>query len=76
LYEWFVFLFGFRNAPSIFIHLKNHVLRVFINKLVVMYFDDILICNKSLNKHLDHLHNILSVLRGEKLFANLKKYTF
>jgi hypothetical protein len=41
-----------------------------------MYFDDILICNKSLNKHLDHLHNILSVLRGEKLFANLKKYTF
>ena len=41
-----------------------------------MYFDDTLIRNKNLNKHLDHLHNILSVLRSEKLFAKLKKYTF
>jgi hypothetical protein len=69
-------LFGLTNAPSIFIHLINHVLRVFIGELVVMYFDDTLIRNKNLNKHLDHLHNILSVLRSEKLFAKLKKYTF
>jgi hypothetical protein len=69
-------LFGLTNAPSIFIHLINHILCVFIGELVVMYFDDILIRNKNLNKHLDHLHNILSVLRSEKLFAKLKKYTF
>ena len=69
-------LFGLTNAPSIFIHLINHILRVFIGELVVMYFDDTLIRNKNLNKHLDHLHNILSVLRSEKLFAKLKKYTF
>ena len=41
-----------------------------------MYFDDILICSKNLKEHLDHLHNVLSVLRSEQLYANLKKCTF
>jgi hypothetical protein len=55
--------------------LMNHVLCAFTGKFLVVYFDDILIYNKNLTKHLDHLHNILNVLRSEKLYANLKKYT-
>jgi hypothetical protein len=54
----------------------NHVLRAFIGKFVVVYFDDILIYSKNLTQHLDHLRNVLNVLRGEKLYANFKKYTF
>ena len=41
-----------------------------------MYFDDILIYSKNLNEHLNHLRNVLSVLRSEQLYANLKKCTF
>ncbi|KAH9792623.1 hypothetical protein KPL71_004200 [Citrus sinensis] len=33
-------------------------------------------CNKGLDEHIEHLQSVLTVLKKEKLYANLKKFSF
>jgi hypothetical protein len=41
----------------------------------VVYFDDILIYNKSIDKHIDHLCAVFIALHDAHLFGNLYKCT-
>jgi hypothetical protein len=68
--------FGLTNAPSTFMRLMNEILHAFIRNFVVVYFDDILIYNKSIDEHIGHLRDVFNALRDTHLFGNLEKCYF
>jgi hypothetical protein len=76
LYEFMVMSFGLCNAPATFQALMNDVLRAFLRRFVLVFFDDILIYSESWEDHLCHLCVVLSVLRQHRLIIKRSKCAF
>ncbi|GBG74414.1 hypothetical protein CBR_g18826 [Chara braunii] len=76
LYEFTVMPFGLTNAPATFQSLMDKVLREQIGRFVVVYLDDILIFSKSMEEHLKHLEEVLTILKKTQLDLNLEKSEF
>jgi hypothetical protein len=68
--------FGLCNAPATFQALMNDVLRPFLCRFVLVFFDDILIYNKTWADHRRHLRAVLDELRRHQLFVKRTMCSF
>ncbi|KAF0921295.1 hypothetical protein E2562_003099 [Oryza meyeriana var. granulata] len=76
LHEFRVMAFGLCNAPATFQALMNDVLRPFLRRFVLVFFDDILIYSTTWADHLRHLRAVLDELRRHQLFVKRTKCSF
>ncbi|PHT71043.1 hypothetical protein T459_26147 [Capsicum annuum] len=69
-------ILGEGNTKSGYNQFMNHVMKPFIGKFVMVYFDDVLVYSKSIEERVLYLQNIFEVLRKKKLYGNLEKCSF
>ncbi|GKA11845.1 putative reverse transcriptase domain-containing protein [Tanacetum coccineum] len=68
-YEFQVMPFGLTNALAVFMDLMNRACKLYLDKFVIIFIDDILIYSKSKKEHEEHLKLILELLKKEELYA-------
>ncbi|GJY19802.1 putative reverse transcriptase domain-containing protein [Tanacetum coccineum] len=75
-YKFQVMPFRLTNAPAVFMYLMNWVCKLYLDKFMIVFIDDILIYSKSKEEHAEHLKLILELLKKEELYAEFLKCDF
>lgn len=75
-YEYKVMSFGLSGAPATFQGAMNTTLQPVLHRCALIFFDDILVYNASLEEHLKHLLTVLSLLRRDQWQVKLSKCSF
>jgi hypothetical protein len=60
--EFLVLPFGLTNTPSTFQSCMNHIFNNQLRKFLLVFFDDILIYNRTWEEHLKHVDKILTIM--------------
>jgi hypothetical protein len=68
--------FGLTNAPATFQSCMNHIFRGQLRKYLLVFFDDILIYNKTWDEHLAHFGKVLDIMKAQSLYAKESKCEF
>jgi hypothetical protein len=75
-YDLLVMLFGLCNAPSMFQSLMNNIFKPFLRNFVPVFFNDILIYNKTWESHIELVDKSSQILRDSQLFLKCSKCSF
>lgn len=65
--------FGLTNAPITFLDIKNQVCRPMLDRPVIVFIDDTMIYSNTKEQHEEYLHELLGVLRSERLYVKFSK---
>jgi hypothetical protein len=76
LYEFLIMSFGLTNAPTYFMYLMNSIFMPELDKIVMVFIDDILVYSKSTEDQEEHLHVMLQRLWDHQLYAKFSKCEF
>jgi len=77
LFEPLVMFFGMTNSPATFQTMMNDVFRtVIVERIVIVYLDDILIFTKTEEEHKQAVQRVLEILAEHKLFLRPEKCEF
>jgi hypothetical protein len=68
--------FGLCNAPLTFQAIMNSIFRPYLQKFILVLFDDILVYSPTWNVHLLHVKQTLDTLRQHQFFAKASKCVF
>jgi hypothetical protein len=75
-FEFLIMLLGLTNTPSTFQALMNHILKPFIRKFVLVFFDDILVFSISWSGHLQHVKQVFQALQEHNFVLKQSKCSF
>nr|GEZ85152.1 putative reverse transcriptase domain-containing protein [Tanacetum cinerariifolium] len=75
-YEFQVMPFGLTNAPVVFMDLMNRVCKLYLDKFVIVFIDEIPIYSKTKEEHKEYLKLILELLKKEEFYAKFSKCDF
>lgn len=75
-FEFLVMEFGLTNVPATFQFAMNIFFNRRLKKIVLVFFDDILIYSKTWKEHLEHLDIVLCILEQQYFYAKLSKCEF
>jgi hypothetical protein len=75
-FKFLVMPFGLTNASTTFQSCMNHIFKDQLRKSVLVFFDDILVCNKTWQEHMRHFEEVLSIMEAQSLYAKDSKCEF
>ena len=68
--------FGLTNAPASFQSLMNTIFASLMRKCVLVFMDDILVYNRTLEQHVQHLTQVFQIIRDHKFLIKKSKCAF
>ena len=69
-------LFELINTSVTFQNIMNDMLKLYLNKFVIIYLDNILIFSKNEEKHVEYVRLVIKAFRTNDFYVKLSKYVF